>query len=230
MTAEQLAKLCPLGKRGQELKPLLPKLNARQRIGSYSHTLKALQTLLKQNVIKRDRHHNNEPYFFFLSNERFSDNFFNKHHERACADIYVAYKTTGLMEGWDDNWKDHTKEYGLKFNLRYDRRMRYKGQTFYWELDRGQEDLETIEGKVKKYQKFLNETQHIFFIIFVVESTRYKTIEERCEDITNVIASQNTKGFQFLVARHADVIENPLGSVFLPVNAPDQFISLDQLS
>src|SRR2546430_879542 len=91
MTVEQLARLAPQGRFGQELKPHLPKPNARPRLGAGSHIQKVLRSLISKGEVRRDRHHASEPFFYFLSQERFSDNWSNKHHERACADIFVAY-------------------------------------------------------------------------------------------------------------------------------------------
>lgn len=197
---------------------------------------KTLRLLLRSDdnpngLLTRFREHPSEQYLYAYHPYRFPENFFNRKHEIACGDIYVAYKVTGKVKHWDAEPEAHKKLLGLSHKLKYDRRMllTFNDAPIYWEVDRGTEDLEVIAGKVKAYQMFHKSVNFRFYVIFTVKDTRYGTIEERCEDIVNTIAECDTPGFQFLVARHSDVVKNPMGKVFLPVNKPDGFLSLDEL-
>lgn len=237
MTIEQLAALNPYKKDGSVLKPLLPKGRARERTGAYSMVGKTLRLLLrgKENpdgLLTRFREHPSEQYLYAYHPYRFPENYFNRKHEIACGDIYVAYKVAEVLKHWDAEPEAHKKLLGLTDKLKYDRRMltTFNDSPFYWEVDRGTEDLDVITAKVKAYQKFGQQVDFRFYVIFTVKDTRYGTINERCEDIINVIAECETVGFQFLVARHADVVKNPMGQVFLAANRPDRFMSLSELT
>lgn len=215
----------------------------RQREGAYSNTLKVLHTMMKHGQVGRHRDHASEQYAWFrtLTKEEkkagvrepyVPENFYNRRHEFACADVYVAYKKTGLLEprNWDAEWMVHQKDLGLKFRFNYDRRMQLYGKNFYWEIDRGSENLETIEEKIHKYKQVSNSVDYWFYVIFTVAHNRRRTIDDRCEDIVNVIQQQNTKRYQFLVARQPDVLADPLGKVFVPAADPTSFLSLQELT
>lgn len=178
----------------------------------------------------RWRDSGSEAFVWAVKGYRPPENFYNRRHELAGADLYVAYYQTNKLEHWDANPEAHKKLLKLPHKLKYDRRMKLEGKTFYWEIDRGTEELDVIRGKVKAYQNFAASVDFWFYVIFTIKATRRGTIEERCDDIIGVIQDCGTKGFQFLVARHDDIVNDPLGKVFVPANKPDGFVALSQLS
>src|SRR6185369_17746662 len=80
----------------------------------------------------------------------------NFDHERACADVFIGFARTGLLEAW---------EYYPKVGLvEPDRGARVSGirQHLYLEIDRSTEPLQRIDDKLTRYCALPGEFQVIF--------------------------------------------------------------------
>jgi hypothetical protein len=74
---------------------------------------------------------------------------FNHLHERLCADLYVAYETSGQLHYWE---KPEVYEEYETLGLKPDRQMILKdGTVCFWEVDRGGEPYRILRAKVEKY-------------------------------------------------------------------------------
>lgn len=131
-------------------------------------------------------------------------------HERACADLYVAFAPHLTPDDyWDSKWLDSERRRlrfppafnGMPKVLQYDRRLVLNGRVFLIEVDRGTMDIKSeakrrgysrdrwrksINGKVDAYQQFsrLNPDAK-YKVLFVVkhqqEKVDAKKTLDRCE-------------------------------------------------
>src|ERR1019366_5538265 len=166
LTTSQISRLMPEPRRGTPLKPFITKPN-REFPPSYPRTRDMLATLLKREQIKRWRDHASESYLFCLPEVDIPTNFYNRQHEIDCGDLFVAYFNTGKLQYWDALWQEDEK--GIKDNYRvwYDRRFQLDDKLFFLEVDRGTEDLDAFETKIKKYLKLAQDHQGVNWYVLI---------------------------------------------------------------
>lgn len=173
------------------------------------------QTLIEQGkrkvpLIKRSAIHTykNIPEFFHLPHVG-APGLQNFQHEKLCADIYTAYYTTGLLNNWQ--WEPY-EEY-QKLNLVPDRPSVIGDKIFFWEVDRGTENLSEIEKKIPKYIELARVKQKQFHVPIAVPT------KGRAKNILLDILPKFKRGNQFIVTTHELVLSDPLGKIFAsPLN------------
>lgn len=153
-----------------------------------------------------------------------------RQHELDCADLFVAYWRfhPQSLTHWDWAWqKDEQTEYNIykKHSILYDRRMCLDGKWFFWEVDRGTEDMDALKKKVEKYVKFSERfPDERFHVLFTLQYKRYgmqQSPEVQAEKIRErgnallALFEKAHRGHQFLVGLHTEVLEDPLGKVFV---------------
>lgn len=122
----------------------------------------------------------------------------------------------------------------------YDARMKKWNTIFYWEVDRGTEEMEILYDKVDKYIAFSNKYfTDKFHVIFTLQYFRFgeeqsdtqrlKKLKERSNLLLDYLATKH-RGNQFLVAWHDQVIATPYGAVFVSPLAPATPVALEALS
>lgn len=169
----------------------------------------------------------------------------NIQHELDCTDLYVAYwpsYPTGLQY-WDWQWQldeKHLYETYKKDGFSFDGRMKYRGNWFFWEVDRGTKSLDQLEDQVLGYIKFAARVPDPYFrVLFTLQYSRWgftyadedrqKNINRRARFLLDLLNRHKT-GNRFLVARHSEVLENPLGQVFTSPLDEYNYTSLDGLT
>jgi hypothetical protein len=137
---------------------------------------------------------------------------FNHLHERLCADLYVAYETSGQLSHWE---KPEDYDEYVELGLKPDRAMVLKDGTLcFWEVDRGGEPYKTIRSKVEKYIKLSQlHPGKRFHVIFTTIDDK-QTAKSRCAAILDLL-EEYKRGDQFLTTPHAWALNEPLGQVFL---------------
>ena len=171
----------------------------------------------KDKEIHRDREHNNQPYLWMLPGTVFPQNFYTRQHEIDVSDTFVALYPH--VTHWDSEWGSTERE-ALnipKYRVNYDARMVLNGKLYLWEIDRGSEDFEALEAKVKKYVAFsdsLGAETSPFQVIFTLQKYRRMSLGNRADALLDLLASKKRRN-QFLVAKHSDVLTNPLGAIYV---------------
>jgi len=157
----------------------------------------------------------------------------NRAHEIDCADLYVAYwrYAPDRMRSWDAHWQDdEIQEYKVytQGSVLYDARMHFDGRWFFWEVDRGTEGMNTLEEKVDNYIRLfdgLKLSKDVrLHVLFTLQFERYgmgyspeekkKAIAKRAKALLQMFHDRR-RSQQFLVARHSEVLADPLGPVFV---------------
>lgn len=179
-------------------------------------------------LIDYHQDHNNQPRVWMLSPTQARaagrpavtcpDNFYNRKHEIAVADLFVRYFPH--VTHWDNRWLG-TEEQFKSFGLYYDARMVIDGKLVFWEVDRGTEDLaKQVIPKVEKYVA-LSEAypRDRFAVCFTFERYRRQDLNRRINDVLFALSGFR-RGDQFLVAKHAEACADPLGAVFVSPKDP----------
>lgn len=142
------------------------------------------------------------------------------------------------VQHWDEAWlEDEPYDKALPM---YDARMKKWDRVFYWEIDRGTEDIEELFEKVHRYVYFSNNNpDHKFHVCFTMqyfrfgpdqdEAQRLKKLKERSNQLLAFLAEQR-RGNQFLVAWHDHVLADPYGSIFVSPLDPSRASSLEALT
>lgn len=179
-------------------------------------------------LLRYHQEHNNQPRAWMLSPSyakanglppvECPENFYNRKHELACADLFVQYFPH--VTHWDNRWMG-TEQQFKSFGLFYDARMVIDGRLVFWEVDRGTEDLDRqVIPKVEKYVA-LSDAFHRdrFTVCFTFEKYRRQDLNKRINDMLYALTGFR-RGDQFLVAKHSEVCADPLGEVFVSPKDP----------
>lgn len=186
----------------------------------------------KDKEIHRDREHNNQPYMWMLPGMTFPQNFYTRTHELDVADLFVACYPH--VTHWDSEWGATERE-ALNiphYRVNYDARMVLNGRLYLWEVDRGSEDFEQLEAKVKKYVAFsdsLGAEAAPFQVIFTLQKYRRMSLNNRAHRLLELLASKKRRN-QFLVAKHREVLTDPLGAVYVSPTDPENRNALSDLT
>jgi hypothetical protein len=171
--------------------------------------------MAKSGLIKATKVHPNAPIFFSLPKTK-ALNIFNYQHEQLCADLYVAYETSGMLHTWEFS---QNAEYE-SINLRPDRVSIIGEYPVFWEVDRGTEVLAKIHEKVEKYLELAKRHRdHKFYVIFSASPGRARSI------LLEVLIDIRSNAW-FLVGDHQRVISDPLGKVFASPVRPNEAVSI----
>jgi hypothetical protein len=168
----------------------------------------------------------------------------DKQHELDCMDLYVAFWKSfpDGMQYWDWRWQPderHSYETYKKDGFNFDARMKYKGDWFFLEVDRGTKTLEQLEDQVMGYILFSKKVPEPYFrVIFTLQFERYgftysaaekhKQVNKRARFLLELFDKHKT-GERFLVARHAEVLTDPLGPVLVSPLDPSKPKAIDNL-
>lgn len=144
------------------------------------------------------------------------ENFYNRKHELAIADLFVAYYPH--ITHWDTKWGVYEIE-RLNipmFKVFYDARMVLNGNVILWEVDNGTEDLaKQVSPKVDKYIALSNAYPSLrFTVIFTMSKYRRMNLSKRSHDLLEALASVK-RGNQFLVAKHGELVADPFGKTLV---------------
>lgn len=180
---------------------------------------KILQNMKKDGMIVQHKPDNRiEPDLWSLKGARQPSNWYNRDHEIDCADLFISYKNTNQLAYWASRWEpEELHPFGETFSVYFDRRMELEDvdQVFFFEVDRGTEDLDTVKRKVEKYVALSN---HLvgqgMTILFTVQGYRWTTSQTRLSRILSILRDAR-RGNQFLIAPHEEVLANPLGKVWI---------------
>jgi hypothetical protein len=231
MTTEQIAKLDNQPRRGGKTDPFIPKKNSKKAYPAFQvRTARLLRDMAKDKEIHRDRDHNNQPYLWMLPGIKFPQNFYTQRHEIDVADLFVSYYHH--VTHWDTEWGEMERE-TLKiphYRVNYDARMVLNGRVYLWEVDRGSEDLEALTNKVKKYVAFADSLAgEAFQVVFTLQKYRRMHFGNRADAVIDLLASQKRRNM-FMVAKHSDVLTDPLGAVFVSPVEPTAKRLLSELT
>ena len=123
-------------------------------------------------------------------------------HEKAGADLFVAYKP-------------HIKFWAYEpfiNSMRADRGMRFEdGLTVYFEVDRITENMQDLRDKVDNYIRYAEETGERFTVIFAFAETQEK-VHKRGKNFIPYLQAKR-RGDQFLLVNHEKLIGDPFGQV-----------------
>jgi hypothetical protein len=168
--------------------------------------------------IHRDREHNNQPFLWMLPGVAFPENFYTRRHETDIGDLFVSYYPH--VSHWDTEWGALEKK-ALQiphYKTNYDARMVLKsapGRVFLWEVDRGSEDMEQLAAKIQKYIAFADSLNgEAFQVLFTMQKYRRLHLGNRADRLLQMLASKKRRNM-FLVAKHSEVLTDPLGAVFV---------------
>lgn len=165
-------------------------------------------------------------------------------HELDCMDLYGAFWPShpdGLQH-WDWCWQaDERHAYGTYKNggANFDGRMKYRGQWFIFEVDRGTKTLEQLEDQVRGWLDLARKEPSTYFrVIWTLQFERYgityaddekrKQVNRRARFLLDTFDRLKTGG-RFLVCRHAELLADPFGPALVSPLQPDAPVSIDSL-
>jgi hypothetical protein len=143
-----------------------------------------------------------DSYLWKLKNSK-SLNEINYRHEVACADVYVALKSTGQELIWIS--KDDQKK-----GFRFDRAFEIFGRKFFLELETGTHFDKRFEVIPKKIESYLKLEGYFHVIFCVMDFDDRVTFKRYGQEILNII-SEYRRNAQFLITPHSAFIQDPLG-------------------
>jgi hypothetical protein len=215
LTTEQIARLDPEPRKPGQFAPFSPKKKTKAYPPSYIRTAQLLRRMLKDREIHRDRDHNNQPFLWMLHGVEFPQNFYTQRHELDVADLFVAYYPH--VTHWDTEWGALEKE-SLdipRYRVHYDARMVLNGRVYLWEVDRGSMDFDALQAKIDKYLTFADSlSAEAFQVVFTLQKYRRLSLGNRADKLLGMLAAKKRRNM-FLVAKHSDVLADPLGPVFV---------------
>jgi hypothetical protein len=160
-------------------------------------------------------------------------NFYNRDHEIDVGDVFVSLAKTRKLEHWDVGWdKAEKKSHGL-FGANYDARAEIEGfdQVLFFEVDRGSEDIETLQNKVTKYKKLADANPGSpFIVVFTVQGYQGASARPRGEKILKEVLAPAKRGNLFLATPHKAFLADPLGPVLVPPYNQTTLLSFSDLS
>ncbi len=203
----------------------------------YSGTTRLLNRMVDDKLIGVHKVGQNDPLYFFLPQTK-APTVFKHTHERSCADIYVAYENTDLVQRWTvpENLDDY-QEY-VKVGLLPDRVSVIAGKIVFWEIDLGTESYKTISDKIPLYISLgKRHPEHRFHVVFTTKDYyRFKNGRKVLRQSAKARAKrilldlmEYKRGNQFIVGQHDSIVNDPLGAVFASPLTPDRLISLNDL-
>ena len=95
-------------------------------------------------------------------------------------------------------------------DIRFDRKLIYKKKTFFFEVERGTQPIDTIEKKIKNYSHLQGSFNVIFTVQDYQDAHRFKSSQSQGEKILELL-SKYKRGNQFLVTPHKAFLSDPLG-------------------
>jgi hypothetical protein len=116
------------------------------------------------------------------------------------------------------------------YKVKYDARMVLNGRVYLLEVDRGSEDLEQLTHKIRKYVAFADSLpSESFQVVFTLQKYRRMHFGNRADAVIDLLARQKRRNM-FVVARHSDVLADPLGPVFVSPLDPTKKQHLSELT
>lgn len=203
---------------------------------SYSGMTRLLNRMLKDKLIRVHKLGQNDPLFFFLPGTKAPTEKY--HHERSCAELYVACEITGLLTEWGtpERFEDY-REY-VKLGLLPDRISILDNTLIFWEVDEGSENYETVSDKIPRYVSLSRKhPAHRFHVIFTTQDCyRSKNAKRVLRQSARARAKrilldlmEFKRGNQLLVGQLSEIVKDPLGRVFASPLNPESFVSLDDM-
>lgn len=170
-----------------------------------------------------------EAHLWALPKVDLPTNFWNRQHEVDCGDLFVSYFNSAgpkRLTHWDAYWDEEEKKGKRVF---YDRRMVLDDKVLLVEVDRGTEELDRFEDKIRKYISYsASHPDDWFYVLITVQGYR-STAELRIQHILDILKRKNVHAFQYLVAPHEAVLADPLGKVWAIWKDPTPHLSLSDL-
>lgn len=209
---------------------------------TYQRTHKALQRMCDHEhpttgkrvigIVERQRDaHVGEAHLYWLkeSKLKWPERWQNREHEKACADLFVAYYPH--LSWWDSEWTQFERDQHVeRWKVLYDRRMVLGGRVFLWELDRCTEPiysekdrdryepkrwLKSLNGKIDKYVAFARANPKTwFYVVFATQAGKFGSAGKRANDIIELLTERGLTRGQFLVSTHERICQDPMGPVF----------------
>jgi hypothetical protein len=99
---------------------------------------------------------------------------------------------------------------------------------FLIEVDRGSEDLDTFENKIRKYLTYAAHNPDMWFYVLITVQGYRSTMERRKDNILDILERKNVPPFHYLVASHEAALTDPMGKIWTTWKNPDP-ISLADL-
>jgi hypothetical protein len=181
--------------------------------------------MLKDELVERNREHPSESYLFSCPGVYPMTKYANRQHEIDCGDVFVSIMNTGKLQYWDALWQEDEKSIKNDYRVWYDRRFQFDDKLFFLEVDRGTEDLESFEKKIKKYLKLAQDHPHVKWYVLITIQGYRQTAPKRAQNIAGVLERLNVAPFHYLIGFHEHVLTDALGKVWSTWKKP-----LDQLS
>jgi hypothetical protein len=183
-----------------------------------------LSHMLKDGQVERYREHASESYLYSLPGVYAMTKYANRQHEIDCGDVFVALVNTEKLQYWDAIWQEDEKSIKTDYRVWYDRRFQFDDKLFFLEVDRGTEDLEAFEAKIKKYLKLAQDSNTKWYVLITIQGYR-QSAPKRAQNIAGVLEHLNVAPFHYLIGFHDVVLTDALGKVWSTWKRP-----LDQLS
>lgn len=179
----------------------------------------------------------NDPLYFFLPTTK-APTVFSHAHERACADVYIAYETTGHLKVWNVPERFEDYESYVKAGVRPDRISIINERIVFWEIDKGTESYQGVSDKINLYLNLWKQQGYRqFHVVFATKDYfRYRNGNK----ILRQSAKTRARGIlldlipfkranQFIVGQLDQIIADPFGAVVASPSTPDRLISLADL-
>jgi hypothetical protein len=196
-----------------------------------------LNRMVVDKLIRVHKVGQNDPLYFFLPTTK-APTVFSHAHERACADVYIAYETTGRLAVWNvpENFEDY--ESYVTAGVRPDRISVIGGKVIFWEIDKGTESYQGVSDKINHYLNLWKQQGHrTFHVVFATKDyfryrNRGKVLRQSAKTrargiLLDLIPFERAN--QFIVGQLDQIISDPFGAVFASPLAPEKLISLADL-
>lgn len=154
----------------RQITEILYPAEANQGERAYQRIASNLQSLRAKSLLSSKAYDLNEEYFWALRKHpviedleleppraEVHSHFY--HHEKACADVFVALYKTGSLHGWG-----HQQ---ISKNIKPDRIFYLGDDLYYLEVEMGNHKEATIRNKIENYKKHHRETGEKFQVRFV---------------------------------------------------------------
>lgn len=165
-----------------------------------------------------------------------------KAHELDITDLFKTFWRVQPSLYWDQRWQaDELVEYGIhkKDSFLFDARMNFRGVWVFWEVNRGSKSPDQLRDQVKGYADFSKRyPEYRFHVIWTlnfdkagltVSDDRRKEVIARDARVLLSEFAEYRRGEQFLVARHHDVLKDPLGDHLVSSLDPTKPFSIEKL-
>lgn len=196
-----------------------------------------LNRMVQDKLLRVHRLSQNDPYYFFLPTTK-APTLHSHIHERDCAEVYVAYETSGQLLKWaiPEAFSDYDEYESI--GLRPDRISTIGNKIVFWEIDRGTENYDKVNDKIPRYIELgKRHPTHRFHVVFTTkDSFRQKNRKQILRQSAEARAKrilldliEYKRGSQFVVGCLKDILSDPLGAVFVSPLEPETLKSLVDL-